>query len=95
MQKDGISETPIYSIISLLEVKLNRHESWLCLTGFEAVENFLDNDLVFRNPPIWYEGRLRWGDQFIQQQPKLLHQYLRNDFLDHVTEVDWSVMIDR
>ena len=69
-------EVPTHSIICLLEVQYDRHQSKLGFPGFEAVENFLDNDLIFRDPPVWDECRLRWGDNFIEVWSKLSYQEL-------------------
>ena len=47
-----MDEIPAHSIISLLEVQFGRHQCRLGFLGFEAMEHFLDDDLIFCDPPI-------------------------------------------
>jgi len=63
--KDRFQKFPIYPVVRLLKIKLDCHEARLGFTSLEAMENFLDNDLIFSYPPIWYKGWLGRRDHFV------------------------------
>ena len=94
MQEDSLYKFPIYSVVGLLEVKFDGHKAWFRFTSFEAVDNFLDNDLIFRNPYIWNEGGLGRRNNLIKQRPQLSNKDFRDDFIYHIAKTDGTEMIN-
>ena len=61
MEKDGLDELPIDSVIRFLEVELDHHETRTCFPGFKAMNNFLDNNLVLGYSSVGNKGQLGGG----------------------------------
>lgn len=68
MEENRINEAPVYSIICLLEAKLDGHKTWLRLPSFKTMEKLLNDNLIFNNPPVRKESRLGRRDDFVQQR---------------------------
>ena len=64
------------SIVCLLEVKFDCHETRICFTCFEAVNDLLDNNLILDNPSIGNESRLSGRNDPIEERAELSYQQL-------------------
>ena len=95
MEKDGLDELPIDSVIRFLEVELDRHKAWACFPGVKVMNNFLDNNLVLRYPSVGNKGRLGGGDELVKERPEFGDKNLRDNLVHNIAQANGREMINR
>lgn len=71
MEEDNLNKLPVNSVISFLEIEFDSHESWICFSSFEVMQNFLYNDLILGNASIGNEGGLRRRYKLVEERSEL------------------------
>lgn len=74
MTKDKLDELPIDLVVCFLEVYFNGHKTSFNFSSLEAMQNLLDNDLIFYDPTIWDKSRLTGKDDLVKKRSYLVYQ---------------------
>lgn len=93
MEKDGLDELPIDSVICFLKVKLDRHETWACFLRFKAMNNFLHNNLVLGYPSVGNKGRLGGSDELVKERPEFGDKNLGDNLVHNIAQANGPEMV--
>ena len=63
-----MDEAPIKSVISLLEVQFNSHESRFNFPNLEVVEKLMNNNLIFYDSSSWDKSGLALRDEPVEHR---------------------------
>ena len=95
MEKDGLDELLIDSVIRSLKVELDHHKTRVCFPGFKAMKNFLHNNLVFNYPYVGNKGLLGGGDELVKEGPKFEVKNLGDNLVHNIAQANGPEMVNR